>query len=459
MTVITGKPGLTLDRWLPIFALTFVDVLGLTVILPLLHLYAAVYGATPLEVLLTAAAFPLSQLIGVPVMGALSDRYGRKPLLIVSQITTCIGFIWLGLAQSLAMVIASRVFDGLFGANLATAQAAMADITDDSNRAQGLGVTGAAFGLGFLFGPAIAIGALEAADSLALPAFIAAAYSAISVLLTIFTFKETLPREKRSAGFQSAVRSPVVAFALLGNRRVSPLLILMFAQQVVFFGFETLLGLFTLNRAGMLGQGNALLFLWAGIILVMVQARFVGRLSRRWGERRLVLFALTALGIGLLVLATTPQQPHPFYVRQIAVRELASLAPNAAEAVIGEIKVPLPTDYGRGIGAVLWLFAGVVPVALGAGLIRPALNAMITKRVSDSEYGRVLGASAATVSAANAVAPILAGLAFQSFSPNAPFWIGGALMIGLSVIARGVIRVEQPVSTHERAAEAKGHAG
>ena len=436
------KAEFTFARALPIFALTFVDVLGLTVILPLLHLYAAVYGASPLEVLLTAAAFPLAQLIGVPVMGALSDRFGRKPLLIFSQITTCIGFIWLGLAQSLVMVIASRVFDGLFGANLATAQAAMADITDDTTRAQGLGVTGAAFGMGFIFGPAIAIGALEAADSLALPAFIAAGYSAISVLLTIFWFKETLPPEKRGGGYKAAARSPLTAFRHLRDGRVTLLLVLLFAQQIVFFGFETTLGLFTLNRAGMLGQGNAVLFLWAGIILVMVQARGIGKLARKWGERKLALMALALLGAGLLILAATPQQPHPFYVQRIALNEIAELGPESTEAMIGDIQVPLPTDDGRGVGAVLWLFAGIVPVALGAGLIRPALNAMLTKRVEDTQYGSVLGASAAMVSAANAVAPLLAGLAFQAYGPTAPFFIGGAALLALCMLAARLIRPE-----------------
>jgi MFS family permease len=436
MNAAPAKAGFTFERALPIFALTFVDVLGLTVILPLLHLYAAVYGASPLEVLLTAAAFPLAQLLGVPVMGALSDRFGRKPMLIISQITTCIGFIWLGLAQSLAMVIASRVFDGLFGANLATAQAAMADITDDSTRAQGLGVTGAAFGLGFLFGPAIAIGSLEAADSLALPAFIAAAYSFISILLTIFWFKETLPPERRGGSYGSAARSPFAAFRLLRDRRVNLLLVLIFAQQVIFFGFEALLGLYTLNRAGMLGQANAILFLWAGVVLVMVQMRGIGKLARKWGERRLALFALAMLGVGLLLLAATPQQPHLFYVQRAALHELASLAPDSTEAVIGAIQVPLPTDEGRGIGAVLWLFAGVVPVAVGAGLIRPALNAMLTKRAGEGQFGSVLGASSAMVSAANAVAPILAGLAFQAYGPTAPFWIGGGAMLVLWVVAR-----------------------
>ena len=139
----------------PIFALTFVDILGLTLILPLLHLYALKFGAGPLEIGLVAAAFPLAQVLGVPVMGALSDRYGRKPLLLISQMTTCIGFIILALSNSLWMVILSRLIDGLFGANIATAQAAISDITTDENRAQGLGLTGAAFGLGFVIGPAV----------------------------------------------------------------------------------------------------------------------------------------------------------------------------------------------------------------------------------------------------------------------------------------------------------------
>src|SRR5690606_1076313 len=115
--------------------------------------YGATFGATPLQIGFIAAAFPLAQLIGVPMMGTLSDRFGRKPLLLISQVTTCISFIMLGFANSLTLVILSRVIDGLFGANLATAQAALTDITDDSTRAQGRGLTGAAFGLGFIFGP------------------------------------------------------------------------------------------------------------------------------------------------------------------------------------------------------------------------------------------------------------------------------------------------------------------
>jgi MFS family permease len=432
--------GLTFARVLPIFALTFVDVLGLTVILPLLHLYALAFNASPMDVLLTAAAFPLAQLIGVPVMGALSDRFGRKPLLIISQVTTCISFIMLGMANSLGMVIASRVFDGLFGANLATAQAALADITDERTRAQGLGVTGAAFGLGFLFGPLIAIGSFEFTDSLALPAYIAASYSFVSILLTVFTFRETLPPERRSGGGFAPAQALASFGRVLTLPTIGVLLALMFAQQVLFYGFEVVLGLFSLNRVGVLGQGNGLIFLWAGVILVVVQTRLIKPLNARFGERGMALLALGALALGFLMLALTPQQGHPFYVRRIVEREISLLAPNSTELLIGEIQVPLPSESGRGLGGVLWLFAAVVPVAVGSGLIRPALNSLMTKRAGEQRFGAVLGASAALVSAANAFSPLLMGVLFQDYGPTAPFWVGGVGLLALLVLAARTVR-------------------
>lgn len=436
----TASSGLNFERALPIFALTFVDVLGLTIILPLLHLYAVAFGASPLEVLVTAAAFPLAQLIGVPVMGALSDRFGRKPLLLISQISTCLSFVMLGFANSLGMVILSRVFDGIFGANLATAQAALADITDDSTRAQGLGITGAAFGLGFLFGPVISIGSLEFSDSLALPAFIAAAYSFASIFLTLFTFKETLPPEKRRSGDFKPLQAFSTFSRLLTSRTIGILLVLMFAQQLFFYGFETLLGLFSLNRAGLLGQGNGLIFLWAGIILVIVQTRVIKPVNRRYGERGMALLALATLGIGFLMLAMTPQQPHPFYVQRGVENEISKLAPTGTELLIGDIRVPLPAESGRGVGAVVWIFLAVVPVSIGAGMIRPALNSLITKRAGSAQFGAALGASAALVSLANAVAPVFMGVIFQVINPTAPFLIGGIGMLLLLVLTWRVVR-------------------
>lgn len=435
----SAQTPLDTRRVLPLFTLVFVDILGLTVILPLLHLYAAAFGADPLRIALAIAAFPLAQLIGVPVMGALSDRYGRKPLLLISQATTCISFIMLGLATSLELVILSRLVDGLFGANISTAQAALSDITDETNRTRGLGITGAAFGLGFIFGPVIALIALELTDSLAVPAFTAAIYSFVSILITAFVFKETHPPAKRGPGKRLWLR-PAILFRYPPRPGLGILLLLMFAQQVIFFGYESLLGLFTLTRLGFLGRGNAVLFLVIGIILVTVQLRLIGRLSAKLGDGRLATLALGLLALGLLLTATTPEAPHPLYLRELVERDLLGARQTAAEVLIGDLGIDLPANENRGFSGVIWLLLAIVPVSIGAGLIRPALNSLITQSVAGHEYGRALGLSAALVSAANASAPMIAGLIFQGAGSSAPFAIGGLLMAGLclwSMVALG----------------------
>jgi MFS transporter, DHA1 family, tetracycline resistance protein len=440
-----SEQKLDFNRVLPIFVLVFVDMLGLTVILPLLHLYAAAFGATPLQIGITMAAFPISQLLGVPIMGALSDRYGRKPLLLISQITTCISFIMLGMANSLGMIVLSRVIDGLFGANFSTAQAALSDITTEKTRTQGLGVTGAAFGLGFVLGPAISLVSLELTDSLRVPAFVAAIYSIMSILLTLFVFQETLPSQKRRK--LSARPNLIHSFLMVDeprNSQVKLLLLFMFLQQLIFFGFESLLGLFTLSRLGLLGQGNALIFLVVGITLVVVQVRYIGRWSRKYGEQRLIQVALALLATGLILLALTPEQPQPFYVRQLVQNKLQTQSLTSAEAVIGKIAVELPKDGNNGLAGLLWLFVIMIPISVGAGLIRPSLNSLMTKYVHSGAYGRVLGTSASSVSAANAIAPLLAALLFQSYGPGAPFLLGGFIMGALFVVSLWVIQPPSP---------------
>ena len=436
-------------RVVPIFLLVFVDILGLTVILPLLHLYAATFGGGPLEIALVIAVFPLAQLIGAPVMGALSDRYGRKPLLLISQATTCLSFIMLGLATSLELVILSRLIDGLFGANLSTAQAALSDITDETNRTRGLGITGAAFGLGFIFGPVIALISLELTNSLAVPAFTAAFYSFVSILVTAFLFKETHPPAMRGRG-ERLLLSPALVLRFLLAPALGILLLLMFAQQVIFFGYESLLGLFTLTRLGFLGRGNAVLFLLIGLILVTVQLRFIGRLSAQLGDRRLASLALGLLALGLLLTAMTPEAPHPFYLREKVKRDLLGVQQTATETLIGDLGIDLPANEHRGLSGVLWLAVAIVPVSIGAGLIRPALNSLITQGLRGSEYGRALGVSSALVSAANASAPLIAGLIFQRMGSSAPFAIGGVLMAGLCLWSIVALRRANAGANHAR---------
>src|SRR5262249_19742477 len=155
-----------------------------------------------------------------------------------------------------------------------------------------------------------------------------------SILLTLFMFRETLPPEKRAA--QRAQRNGLhLLVSVLKNSQINLLLALMFAQQIVFFAFESLLGLFVLTRLGLLGEGSSLVFIVVGVTLVTVQARYMGRLSQKFGERRLVFIALGLLAVGLILLAFTPEQPQPFYIRQVAEHTLRSQAVSTANATSG----------------------------------------------------------------------------------------------------------------------------
>src|SRR5215208_4761629 len=183
---------LDFKRILPILVIVLVDLMRLSIIIPLLPLFAARFGATPLMIGILQATYPLMQFVGAPILGHLSDRFGRKPVLIASQIGTLAGFILLGFANTLLLLFLSRIIDGLSGANISTAQAAISDSTNEKTRTQGLGLIGAAFGMGFILGPVIAFIVLAVSgQNYQAVAFTAAFFSLASILLTSFWFRET----------------------------------------------------------------------------------------------------------------------------------------------------------------------------------------------------------------------------------------------------------------------------
>ena len=259
------QPAEKLDfkRILPIIVIVFVDLLGLSIIIPLLPLFAARFSATPLVIGILQAAYPLMQFVGAPILGRLSDRLGRKPVLVASQIGTLAGFILLGFANTLPLLFLSRIIDGLSGANISTAQAAISDSTNEKTRTQGLGLVGAAFGMGFIFGPVIAFIVLAASgQNYQAVAFTAAFFSLVSILLTIFWFRET-----KTSGSPSSSARRAFSFesmlAALRRPQIGFLLAVMFFYQVAFGGYEQLFSLFTLTRLGMDARDTTGLFVLA----------------------------------------------------------------------------------------------------------------------------------------------------------------------------------------------------
>ena len=186
-TETQNSEKLDFKRILPVLVIVLVDLMGLSIIIPLLPLYAARFGSSPLIIGILQATYPMMQFLGAPILGRLSDRFGRKPVLVISQIGTLAGFILLGFANSLWLLFISRIIDGLSGANISTAQAAIADSTNEKTRTQGLGLVGAAFGVGFVLGPIIAFIVLAATgQNYQAVAFTAALFSLTSILLTSF---------------------------------------------------------------------------------------------------------------------------------------------------------------------------------------------------------------------------------------------------------------------------------
>lgn len=417
---------LDFKRILPVFIIVLVDLLGLTIILPVLPLYAVSFGADAVAIGLLATAYPLFQLVGGPLLGTLSDRYGRRPVLVISQAGTLVALLMLGFAEAMAVLFLSRILDGFTGGNIVTAQAAITDLTTPRTRTQGLGLIGAAFGLGFTMGPAIAgISLALTNNDYRAPALAAAAFSFVALLLTIFWFKETLPPEKR--GQSEKRQRPNLLDSLrrvIQTPYVGALLALMFFQQLIFYGFEALLALFNLSRLGLDAAGNAVVFVFVGIILVLVQGKYIGPWSRRYGERRLIYAGLGLLALGLTLTAVTPAIPVTWY-------DPASILKDGAEAAA----VPLPATDSKGWLGLIWLMVAMIPTSIGGGILTPSINSLLTKLTPPTQAGSTLGVSASLVSLANTVTPLLGGAIFQFLGTTAPFLIGGGLMGVLLVMA------------------------
>ena len=438
-TLVSIQPErLNFKKILPIFVIVLIDLLGLTIIIPLMPIYAATFGASAFLIGLLGATYPAMQFIGAPFLGRLSDRFGRKPILMVSQLGTLIGFLVLGFSSALWMLFLARIIDGLSGANISTAQAAISDSTTEKTRTQGLGLIGAAFGLGFILGPIIAFVSLTlSGNNYQIPAFVAAFFSLVSILLTLFWFDETLPKEVRDHPQRKPALTLSAMLKALQNPAVGLLLVLMFTQQIAFGGFEQLLALFTLNRLGFNASHNSIIFVYVGILVVAIQGYFIGKWSRKYGDKKLVYVGLLALSVGLILTSLTPREPLPSYSKAALLTQLNS-NPNFRtheNPTTQNLAISVPDENNKGFIGLVWLMIAMIPTAIGGGILQPSINSLLTQRVGKDEIGGTLGISAAFLSASNAIAPLVGGSLFQAWGSSAPFLLGGILLAVLLMIS------------------------
>ena len=392
----------------PIFLVVFIDLLGFSLILPLLPFYADVYGATPFVVGLLTASYAAAQLIGAPLLGRLSDRFGRRPVLLLSIGGTLLGFLLLGVADPLGRWIAglltsteptlvlqnviilgvlffSRILDGLTGGNISVAQAYITDVTQEKDRARGLGMIGAAFGLGFILGPAA--GGILSSWGYAVPAFAAAGLAAINLLSVGLFLPESLTPDVR----ERLANQPRQAFSLrslwaaISRPRVGPLLHIRFFFGLAFATFQTIFPLFAQYRLELDARQTGFVLAYVGVLAAFVQGFGISLLTKRFSENYLILVSAGLMGITLAVWSVTPN--------------------------------------------VLWLLLVLIPLASAGGVLNTVLNSALTKVVYAEEVGGTLGLSASVESLTRVIAPTTGGWMFGMFGAWAP-GIFGALLMG-----------------------------
>ncbi|PWH13876.1 MAG: MFS transporter [Anaerolineae bacterium] len=391
-----------------VFLIVFIDLLGFSLILPLLPYYAETFGASDFVTGLLVASYAAMQLIGAPILGRLSDRFGRRPILLVSILGTFLGFLLLGFAKALWMLFASRILDGFTGGNLSVAQAYIADVTDEKNRSKGLGMVGAAFGLGFIIGPVT--GGFLSQWGYSVPAFVAAGLAFLNLVLVAFWLPESLTPERRAA--MPEKRPPVTLNALLVALKrpfTGSLLITRFFFGLAFAIFQTIFALYALKKFQLDARDTGLVLTYVGVLSVFVQGFLIGRLTQRFREDVLIAVSVVVMALSLFGWAIVP--------------------------------------------SVGWLLVILTPTAMAGGILNTVLASTLTKAVQAQEIGGILGLAASIESLTRVIAPTLGGALLGGLGTWAPGVFGGVLLALLSVYVWRVI-YGHPIAAEIRARNA-----
>jgi multidrug resistance protein len=403
-----------LSRLTIIFLTIFIDLIGFGIVLPLLPFYAQDFGATAVVVGLLVAIHPAMQFLFGPIWGRLSDRVGRRPILLLGLLGSAVSYLIFGLATSLWWLFASRVMQGIAGANIPVAQAYIADSTDLEDRTRGMGLVGAAFGLGFIAGPAIA-GALVG-FGYAVPGFFAAALSLLNACAAFFYLPESLSPEvrarvakaaagavRRAGGLVGRVR---LALALRRHPAIGWLMVIFVLATFVFAAFTTIFPLWIEVRLDYDARHAGYLMAYLGLLMAIVQGRMLGPLARQFGERKLLVGGTVTLA--------------------------------AAYALF---------PFARGL---LLLGSVLIPIALGTGINWPTLSSLASQYAPADMQGGVLGVMQSLSALGRMLGAVWAGWVFGRWGPAAPFGLSSALM-SLAAAFAVLLMMKAPAPTGARA--------
>jgi DHA1 family tetracycline resistance protein-like MFS transporter len=365
-----------------IFLTIFVNLVGFGIIIPLLPFYAETFGASPLVIGLLVAVFSACQLLAAPALGELSDRYGRRPVLIFSLAGTVVSFVLLALAQSITMLFVARIVDGLSGGNISTARAYVADVTEPRDRARAYGMIGAAFGFGFIMGPALS--GVLAKVSYTLPVWVAAGLTLVAMVMAWLWLPETVHRQ--AAGTGMPFRHLASMMKRPGLRRM---LWIDFIYWFAFAIFQTTFALFMARRFGFNVSQTGYFFAGFGVLGAFVQGLLIRPIVHRLGDKPTFMLGLTCTAIGLIG---------------------ATLAPT-----------------------VLFMVVALVPLAFGIGFGHPTIAALISQAGRRDEQGRVQGAAGAMESLGRAIGPVWGNAALQRYGDAMPY-LSAAVCLALTLV-------------------------
>jgi DHA1 family tetracycline resistance protein-like MFS transporter len=394
---------------LVIFVTVFIDLVGFGIVIPVLPFYVegTKFNASPRAVGLLFASYSIMQLIFTPILGRLSDRHGRRPILFFSLLGTSLGFFILGFATTLWMLFAGRIIDGITGGNISTAQAYIADVTTEENRAKGMGLIGAAFGMGFIFGPAI--GGILSRWGAHVPFLFAGALALANATLLYFVLPETVTPD-HPARVSAATGRWSQLLRALQQGRLAFVLAIYFLFVTAFSIMTSSFGLFTLFRFGFDANDTGWIFAFVGVVGAIIQGGLIGRLVKRFGERPLVIAGALFFTASLFAIPLTGPQTG------------------------------------------LWALLGVgAAFAIGNGLATPSLTSLASKSAGAGEQGGVLGVTQSVASLARAVGPLISAALIYSavasmgydrkphnmsdHSVAATFWTAAAIMFAAFLLA------------------------
>ena len=370
-----------------IFLTIFVNLVGFGIIIPLLPFYAATFGASPLVIGLLFAVFSLCQMIAAPALGDLSDRYGRRPVLVFSLAGTVISFVMLALAHSVTMLFVARIVDGLSGGNISTARAYVADVTEPKDRARAYGLIGAAFGMGFIFGPALS--GLLAHISYTAPIWAAAALTLAATAMAWLWLPETAHRTRAGTGNPFRYLP-----ALLERPIVRRMLLVDFTYWFAFAVFQTTFALFVARRFGFDAPKTGYFFAGFGVLGAVIQGGFIRPIVGRLGDRRTFMLGLSFGAVGLIACAVAPS---------------------------------------------VWaLTIALIPLAFGIGFGHPTVSSLVSLVARADEQGRVQGAAGAAESLGRTMGPVWGNASLESFGESTPYISAAAILLVTLLIAVGL---------------------